>query len=377
MKKPLLLVLFLLMVAVLIPDDAEAQRRRRGNRYKRKRNKNVTRYKGNRRIQGRFRPYNFVSLGLNASNYFGDLAPLNRNASADISFTRPGIGVSFGRRFNSHASARANLNYVRLIASDFSANIDGDIASDATRHARNLSFRNDVIELSAIFDIDLIGNQGSSAARVAFTPFVFGGIGFLYHNPQGRVPFFDFHDPNINLTDPGASPASVQRFENAGDWVSLRQFGTEGQNIAGNGVEPYSNFQLALPIGIGFKLRLPENFDAAIEFGYRILFFDYLDDASGRFIDLNEFEDPLARAFADRSLENIDIISEQPRDINRINSISRVVAVRDANGALVYRTRSEFVEGGIRGTNKNDSYFVTQIKLIYNIGGVKKRAKFR
>jgi len=305
MKKPLLLVLLLLIVAIVIPNDAEAQKRR--YKIRRQKGKKLSSYRGG------------MSVGLNAGNYFGDLAPLTRNVSTDISFTRPGIGFSYGRKISSRLSVRGNLNYVRLLATDFSANLDAEQGSDASRHARNLSFRNDVIELSAVAEIDLIENQGSSANRVAFTPFVFFGVGGIYHNPQGRVPLLDFHDPNANLSNPRDSPASVLRFENEGDWVSLRQFGTEGQNIAGNGVDPYSNFQLALPIGVGFKLRLPNNFDAAIEFGYRILFFDYLDDAGGQFIDLEDFNDPLARAFADRSLEDIDIISGQRREVERLN----------------------------------------------------------
>lgn len=372
MKRPFLIMILVLIAAVVLPDTVEAQRRT----YRRKRtnNKKIRKYSGNkRRTTGRFRPYTFVGASLNAGNYFGDLAPVNKAASTDVSFTRPGFGLFIGKKINPWVSVRANLNWVRLSASDFSSDPNGSESAPA-RYARNLSFRNDVIELGVGAEIDLLKNVGSSNRRVPFTPYVFLGIGGFYHNPQGLVPIFDTHHPDYNVNDPISSPDNV-RFSGGGErWVGLRQFGTEGQNIAGTGVTPYSNFQINIPVSIGFKLRLPQNFDAAFEFGIRYMFFDYIDDVSGRYISIDRFEDPLARAFVERSIEHIDVITGDSRDLGRVAEIAGGFRIEND-----VRFRASFGgEGDIRGNpDDNDLYFVTQLKLIYILNGTRTTAKFR
>ncbi len=268
---------------------------------------------------------------------------------------------------------RANLNWVRVSASDFSADPNGTDSAPA-RYARNLSFRNDIIELGLGAEIDLLKNTGSSNRRVPFTPYLFVGIGGFYHNPQGKIPTFDTHNPDYNVNDPVSSPESV-RFDGGGErWVSLKQFGTEGQNIAGTGVTPYSNFQVNIPVAIGFRLRLPENFDASFEFGVRYIFFDYLDDVSGTFIGIERFDDPLARAFVDRSIEHIDVVSGDPRDLDRVREVAGGFSLVDG----VRRRASFGSEGDIRGNpDDNDLYFVTQLKLSYILNGTRTTAKFR
>ncbi|MEL6557270.1 MAG: DUF6089 family protein [Bacteroidota bacterium] len=355
MKRPFLIMILVLIAAIVMPDIAEAQKR-----YRRKRgnSKRIRKYSGNkRRTTGRFRPYTFVGANLNAGNYFGDLAPVNRAASTDISFTRPGFGGFIGKRINPWVSVRASLNWVRLSGSDFSADPAGE-GSDPQRYARNLSFRNDVFELGLGAEIDLLKNVGSSNRRVPFTPYLFVGIGGFYHNPQGQVPDFDVNHPDYNRADPSASPETA-RFSNAGKFVGLRALGTEGQNFTST-LEPYSNFQVNIPIAIGFRLRLPENFDASIEFGLRYLFFDYLDDVSrANFADQDLFEDPLARALADRSQEHVDVFSGDLRVPALVNG-------------------SPYTVTDIRGNpDDNDLYFVTQLKLSYILNGIRSTAKFR
>ena len=372
MKRPFIVVVLMLIALMLMPDISEAQRK---NKYRRRRgsNKRISKYSGARKkSSGRFRPYTLVGASLNAGNYFGDLAPVNRAASTDITFTRPGFGGFIGRKINPWVTARLNVNWVRLSASDFSSDPNGS-DSNPTRYARNLSFRNDVFEAGIGLEIDFLKNTGSSNSRAPFTPYLYVGVGGFYHNPKGKVPTFDTHNPDYLPNDPISSPESV-RFANAGDWVALQPLGTEGQNIEGTGVEPYSLVQFQVPIGIGFKLRLPDNFDAAIELGARYLFTDYLDDVSGSYLGLERYDDPLTRAFVDRSIEHIDVISGDARDLNAVQQIAGGFTVVDG-----IRRRASFgSEGDIRGnSNDNDFYFVTQIKLSYILGGVKTRAKFR
>ena len=371
MKRPFIVVVMMLIALMLVPDISEAQK----NKYRRRRgsNKKISKYSGSRkRSSGRFRPYTVVGASLNAGNYFGDLAPVNKAASTDISFTRPGMGGFIGRKINPWVTARFNMNWVRVSASDFSSDPNGS-GSDPARYARNLSFRNDIIEAGIGVEIDVLKNTGSSNSRVPFTPYFHIGIGGFYHNPKGKVPEFDTHHPDYLPNDPISSPDAV-KFSNAGEWVALQPLGTEGQNIDGTGVEPYSLVQFQIPFGIGFKLRLPDNFDASIELGARYLFTDYLDDVSGTYLGLDRYDDALTRAFVDRSIEHIDVISGDPRDLNAVREIAGGFSI--VNGI---RRRASFgSEGDIRGNpDDNDLYFVTQIKLSYIIGGVKRRAKFR
>ncbi len=356
MKKSLLLSVIVLLGALMVAPDVDAQRK-----YKRRKSKNkkISNYRGSKRKSGsfgRFRPYMWAGGGINAGNYFGDLAPVNKAASTDISFTRPGFGGVFGYRLNPYMSARANFNWVRVSGSDFSADPTDETAS--LRYQRNLSFRNDIFELIGGFEIDILPNKGGSNSRVPMTPYIFIGGGVFMHNPKGKVPIYNTFHSEYNFIDPLSSPASAQ-FSNAGDWVSLRDLGTEGQNVTGTGLEPYATFSYSVPIAVGFKLRLPDQFDAAIEFGYRHLFIDYIDDASSRdYLDPTLFDSDLTRAMADRSREHIDAITGD----------ERVVIP-----GYYYSVAQE-----IRGNpDDNDKIFVTQIRLTYIFGGVKRKAKFR
>jgi hypothetical protein len=64
-----------------------------------KNNKRIANFKGKKTGFGKDKIYNAVGISLNAMNYYGDLAPRPQRVSTDISFTRPGIGVSFAHRF--------------------------------------------------------------------------------------------------------------------------------------------------------------------------------------------------------------------------------------------------------------------------------------
>ena len=109
------------------------------------------------------------------------------------------------------------------------------------------------------------------------------------------------HDPKavVPATDLLGNP-----LPNAGQKVSLRDLGTEGQNLGADSLPgKYSKVQLAIPVGFGAKFRILNDFDAILEFGLRQLFFDYIDDVSGRYVDLGDLDSELARALVDRGSE--------------------------------------------------------------------------
>ncbi len=357
MRNLIIFVLTLLMLG--IADNVDAQRR---NKYKRRRqtNKKISHYKGGQRGFGRFQPYMFLGAQLNAGNYFGDLAPVNKASSTDISFTRPGFGFEAGYKFHNSAAVRAALNFVRVSADDFSS--DPNSEEGLPRYARNLSFRNDIKEFQLGVEVSLLPNYGSVDQRLPLNLYLFFGGAVFLHDPKGQVPEFDYQ------SDQSGGTAAPQ----AGEWVSLRDLGTEGQNL---GVaEPYSNVEFSIPVSVGATVRLPgTNLNASLELGFRYLFTDYIDDVSTEYVGLDQFTDPLARIMSDRSAEPTSFKGDS-RELG---------GLQIHNGFPGGYYSSGFIGAGTDGVRRgnpgdNDMLFVTQLKIRYLITSAPKRsAKFR
>ena len=186
------------------------------------------------------------------------------------------------------------------------------------------------------------------------------GIAAFKHNPQAQAPEFDLNGNPL---------------PEAGQWVDLQPLGTEGQNLSGG--KPYNLIQLAIPIGIGVKVRLPDNFDAHIEIGFRQLFTDYIDDVSGKYPDLSLFDDELTRALSERSREPVGILSGEERIYNGNPVPSKSWAFVQEDGSteryLVGENygydpnRPEDIAN--RGSSaQKDLYMITQLRLVYIFG---------
>lgn len=318
-----------------------------------KSNKGIAKYKGG--SIGRLnkaQKYHVFGININAMNYFGDLSPLNRVASTDVSFTRPGLGISYGYHFNPFLTIRAAFNYGRIMGDDFNSADPLDYSS-LTRYARNLHFRNDIKELSLGFEIDLVPNYKGPYSRANLTPFLYAGLAIFHHDPMAIAPE---RAPNGNT------------LPEAGQWIRLKPLGTEGQFSTQVDVEPYSNFAFAIPLGVGLKLKLPGDFNAVIELGYRYLFTDYLDDVSGSFVDLGILDSDLAKAMSDRSRETTAVRAEAPRQLNLISEAnigSPTTYVSPTDGQTYTVIPGYGNTGQIRGNPANDIYFITQIKINY------------
>ncbi len=353
--------------------DADAQRR---NKYskKRKRNKSVSNYRGGT-IRGRFKPYNYAGINVNALNYYGDLAPTTGIASSDVSFTRPGFGVNMGSKISPSIALRGGVNWGRIAASDASADPDYLNKRDGGgRYQRNLSFRNDIYELQLGAEFYFMSNHGGSKARHPFNGYFFLGGALFYHTPYGKVPEKDYQ---TNINGEVAAPQ-------AGEWVNLRKLGTEGQNIEGYGKSKYSPIQISIPIGIGVKMRIPGTpFDAGLEVGYRVTFTDYLDDVKGQYVPLDKFDDPLARIMSDRSAERVNVRTGEDRDFSALKPVAlefgnetyETYYVDQNQGGAWYPEGTEKNRGNPKD---NDIYIVTTLKLTYILGSrIRTHAKFR
>jgi hypothetical protein len=171
-----------------------------------------------------------VGIGLGTFNYTGDMV---RNYN--FAFSKPAGTVFYRSNISSVISLRSALTVGKLGASDARHPID----SFAVK--RNNSFNITVIEVSAAFEYHFL-DWRDSKRKLRFTPYLFGGIGLF--------------------------------------------------SISGNKTKPteYSNVQLSIPFGGGFKYVLNPNYYLALEFGVRKTGFDYLDNVSDGNVSLKNYQ---------------------------------------------------------------------------------------
>ncbi len=344
-------------------NDAHAQRKSKS--YLKKKNRQVSKYKGGSIKFDKDKRYVSLGASIDAFNYFGDLAPKSGMASTNISLTRPAFSVYGTYRFQPNITFRGSFSWGRITGDDFdSADPYGE--DSKFRYIRNLSFRNDIKELAFIGVYDLFGNHGTFLNRVEFTPYVYGGLAVFHHNPRGKVPELDKQGNPL---------------DDAGSWVPLRPLGTEGQLSEHYNVKQYSLIQPSIPLGIGMRAKLNKRLDFEFEIGYRFLFTDYIDDVSGMYVDLGALDSELARAMSDRSREPTGVVKGKPRDFDAIESTVRLTTYTSPyNGQqyTVYGGYGQEHPDNNRGmSNDKDIYIVTSFKISYIISGSFRRAKFR
>ena len=268
--------------------------------------------------------YNSVGFSLNAMNYFGDITPYTSFTSLRLGATRVGAGVSITRRFFPRVSGRFGLTYGRISGSDELAASSSD-PNARYRYNRNFTFRNDIVEASAVAVFDLIENRNNYLKRPDFVPYVFAGVAVFYNNPQGLV-----GANNLGLTE--------------GSYVSLAELKTEGQSTA------YSSTQFSIPFGGGIRYRINRNFDASLEIGWRKTFTQYLDDVGGKYASADKLVTPAQKYFG--------------------NAITK-----SQTGDFASFTDPTSLRGSANG--KNDWYITTGVTLNYILTPHIKNPKFR
>ena len=203
-------------------------------------NKRMGSYRGAKSKFGKEKVYQTLGFSVNALNYYGDLAPTPKKISTDISFTRPGFGISYSRRMGPRFTMQGQFMFATISGSDNESADKGDLSNGAFRYKRNLSFRNQIKELSVVAIFDLFENQATYMSRAKWTPYVYFGLAGFLHNPQAKAPATDLQGNALA--------------EN-GKWVDLRPLGTEGQyskldpTDVNYGIKPYSLLQVSVPFG--------------------------------------------------------------------------------------------------------------------------------
>lgn len=349
MRKLALVLLPVLLVGFLATNSM-AQLNRKSVK---KNNKRISHFKGKKQGFSKDKKYNSLGFSVNALNYYGDLAPKPSRVSTDISFTRPGLGLDFVHRFGPRYSLQAQFMYGVLKGSD-AESADPTDENAQYRYKRNVSFRNQIKELSVVAIFDLFKNEATYISRVKWTPYAYLGAAAFINAPQAQAP----------ATDLTGAPLAE-----AGQWVKLRPLGTEGQystldpTDVNSGIKPYKVVQFAIPFGAGVRFRINEVMDLWADIGYRYTFTDYIDDVSQHYVGLEKLKSPLAQSMSYRTNE----IPGMP--VNPVVTPSGIV-VEAGYG-------SEHPENMRGGKNDKDIYMVTSIRLTYILGASFHKAKFR
>lgn len=164
-------------------------------------------------------------------------------------------------------------------------------ASTFGRYERNLSFRSNISEVSLTAEIHPVFIfkkwELSEDEPPRYSPYLLVGVGYFNFNPQAKL--------NNN-------------------WVDLQPLSTEGEGFKEYpDRKPYSLHQSNILVGTGIKYELSSLFNVRVEFVYRILHTDYLDDVSNvDFVDPSLF----SNYFTGSKLTNALLLSDRHYELD-------------------------------------------------------------
>lgn len=252
-----------------------------------------------------------VGLMLGGSYYSGDMdAP---KYSTNLKNTKFAFGL-FGRYHLSNKMAiRASLTFAKLRGAD-------SLSVAQWQIDRNLSFENNITELSGTFEYNFFEFNPLNGIGSKFTPYVFAGLAYFRHNPTTLY---------------------------LGQTIELQPLGTEGQGMLGY-ENKYSLNQLSIPFGGGIKYALTDKILLGFEINGRKTFTDHLDDLSGEYVNYDDLLNGngfLSAQLSDRTQELTGEISDRATGSQRGKA-----SVKDyyftGMVTLSYRLESSFGFGG-------------------------------
>lgn len=272
-----------------------------------------------------FSQYNWdFGGGIAGANYLGEIGGYDKTGRGFVSDmkmtqTRWGLNAFARRRIVEGVFASAGIYYGRVQAAD-------SLTILPARNARNLSFRNDIIELSARVEYPFYTSYdvGSTGRYILdFKTFIFAGVGGFYNNPQAK--------------------------NDAGQWVDLQPLMTEGP------ANKYGKFQVSFPFGTGFYYTYKKAHRIGWEIGWRMTLTDYIDDISTVY---------------SRDTANMSEESEQLANRNK-------GANPEIDPNFGPASPSQVNDNPRGDPKKNDSYVFTNVTYSYVLKGKYKNRKFR
>ena len=258
--------------------------------------------------------YSVSGIGEDRDTLSSQIAFLRSIYDTDLNQSRPVINAAYIYHFKNKINFRANLAFARIAADDAES-------LDLGRINRNLNFRSNILEFSAMAELYLLkpstGNKfnlknvkGQKLAPNFLSTlgvYFVGGVGGFYFNPKSQNNFkYDTLKRSGQIVD--FNPASTS------EWTSLRNLHTEGQGslnhenfLSDNGLDTsgvnlfgqkrngdpktYSPIAICIPLGFGIEKAFNSDMGIKIEAGYRFTFTDYLDDVSGFYSSRNDIAD--------------------------------------------------------------------------------------
>ncbi|MEJ7684713.1 MAG: hypothetical protein WKG06_44080 [Segetibacter sp.] len=138
---------------------------------------------------------------------------------------------------------------------------------------RNLSFKSHIMEVALLFDFRPLILFNLEPKKWAPEPYITTGLAWFSYNP-------------------------VTQYN--GRWVDLKPLHTEGEGFPEYpAISDYKLSGVNIPVGIGLRYKLSSRYNISLEYLHRILFTDYLDDASSqKYIDPSAFDKNLSPASA-------------------------------------------------------------------------------
>ncbi len=222
-------------------------------------------------------------VGLGASNYFGDL-----NQDFGFGYIRPSVSGFVRYHINPYLSIRGQALITQT-------GYDDKMSSNAYQQARNLSFRTNIGEVSAMTELNFFWFETGNTEK-RFTPYIALGIGGFYYAPYTVL---------------------------GGRTEPLRKLGTEGQKKNEYKERQYGSFNVCFPVGIGAKYWIAPGVNLAFELVNRFTTTDYLDDVSTTYVGEHNFPNNQTnptpeQVLQDRSGNNLGTAGKQ-----RGNSITK------------------------------------------------------
>ncbi|MDZ7604817.1 MAG: hypothetical protein U5K79_04350 [Cyclobacteriaceae bacterium] len=292
--------------------------------------------------------YITIGGGPLVSTYVGDLTPKDKFIINALKVTRPGFSAFINYNWKAPFSFSGDLFYARIIGDDF--NTSPEDGGSTRKYVRNLSFRNDLIGVTARGNFMILKDKFEYFKRLDFNIYLNAGISVYYSNPKAKI-------PNDSIY-----------FTYAGDWVPLRPLGTEGQNNPLTGVKKYSSVQVGIPVGIGMRFRLGYKTDLYLDASFTYMLSDYIDDIGDKYVDLGALESGVAKVMSDRSKEKNSSQKDEPRDWDLINEYVEpysYVSAYDGNTYNVFKGFGE--DGAMRGGETNEFISSLSFRISYII----------
>jgi hypothetical protein len=198
-----------------------------------------------------------LEIGLTGGGmyYLGDLNPGQHFKGTNVAF-----GVIARYTLDTRWAVRLNAIYGK---------VKGDASTSSFLPERNLNFTSNVTDIGAVVEFNFLP-YFTGSFKSSVSPYIYTGVSIFFYNP----------------------------FSNG---VSLRELGTEGQNIGFRDRSPYGSYGISVPFGVGGKFSLAKNLGIQVFWEIHKTFTDYLDDVSTTYylVKGTDPENPVAGQMSD------------------------------------------------------------------------------